>query len=57
VRPHHSETTDFYPVGVLYDPREKPENVIKWAIEHDYMKYENAKNRYPELLNKIRAGI
>jgi hypothetical protein len=52
VRHNEAEERDLYPVGVLYDPREKPQTVIKWALDHDYIKQQFAQKRYPELLKK-----
>lgn len=51
---HHNDpgTEDFYPVGVLYDEREHPQKVLKWALDHDYMKPEIARKRYPELFKE-----
>ncbi|MDP8209893.1 MAG: hypothetical protein RAO94_11910 [Candidatus Stygibacter australis] len=42
---------NFYSVGVLYDPREEPKKVLKWALDHDYITKEIAQKKYSELLN------
>ncbi|MDP8221404.1 MAG: hypothetical protein P9X26_08665 [Candidatus Stygibacter frigidus] len=42
---------NFYPVGVLYDPREEPNKVLKWALDHEYITKEIAKKRYSRLLD------
>jgi len=51
VRDKDRDERDFYPVGVLYDPRDKPQKVLKWALDHDYIKKEIAQKRYSELLD------
>ena len=50
VRHYVKDEIEFYPVGVLYDLREEPENVLKWALNHGYINQEVAQKRYPELL-------
>ncbi|MCF7918487.1 MAG: hypothetical protein K9N06_01055 [Candidatus Cloacimonetes bacterium] len=50
VRQVDSDERNSYAVGVLYDPREKAENVLAWALKNNYMTKEFARKHYAELL-------
>jgi hypothetical protein len=53
LRVRHSENRNSYIVGVLYDCREKGEEVLRWALKQDYLTDEFARKHYSNFLKEI----